>query len=222
MDRGCNVASITALVGALVLSGCVSMAGVGGTSEYSCKAQPGVRCESVSGTYHNALRNNLPGQRPASARRPDAGAGAEDGLQPVNFGARVQIAPEGAGYAAETLRSAPRVLRLWVKPWEDADGDLVDQSYVYVEVDRGRWRIDHVRREQRDAFAPVFAPRGAPAPAAASAPSARPASTAPAPASAVSGPLANPPGKTPGFESGADPFGAAAMVEGRDSDAANP
>ena len=35
------------------------------------------------------------------------------------------------------LRSAPRILRLWFKPWEDADRDLYDQGYVYVQVDGG-------------------------------------------------------------------------------------
>jgi conjugal transfer pilus assembly protein TraV len=53
------------------------------------------------------------------------------------------------------------VLRLWVKPWEDADGDLMDQVYVYVPVDNGRWLVDHTQRQIRDAYAPIKAPRTA-------------------------------------------------------------
>ena len=59
------------------------------------------------------------------------------------------------------LRSPARVLRLWVKPWEDADGDLMDQLYVYVPVDNGRWLVDHTQRQIRDAYAPIKAPRTA-------------------------------------------------------------
>jgi hypothetical protein len=56
------------------------------------------------------------------------------------------------------LRSQARLLRLWIKPWEDADGDLYDQGYVYVQVDNGQWLIDHVQRQIRDAYAPLKAP----------------------------------------------------------------
>jgi len=53
------------------------------------------------------------------------------------------------------LRSQARVLRLWTRPWEDADGDLWDQGYVYVQVDAGRWQIDHVRQRIRDHVRPA-------------------------------------------------------------------
>jgi conjugal transfer pilus assembly protein TraV len=57
------------------------------------------------------------------------------------------------------LRSPARVLRLWIKPWEDSDGDLHSPGYVYVPVDVGRWLIDRVPRAERDAYIPIRAPR---------------------------------------------------------------
>jgi conjugal transfer pilus assembly protein TraV len=60
---------------------------------------------------------------------------------------------------AAPLRAAPRVLRLWIKAWEDADRDLVGESLVYVQVDNGRWLVDHVQRQQREPFVPIRAPR---------------------------------------------------------------
>lgn len=144
----------------LLLAGCTSMSGLSGSSSYACKAPEGVACDSVSGTYANALQNNLPGQR----RQASKGAGsstAEPG------GAASTTAPAASPpFATNTslpptpvaLRSAPRVLRLWIKPWEDADHDLYDQSYVYVQVDGGRWQIGHVQRQIRDAYAPLKAP----------------------------------------------------------------
>jgi conjugal transfer pilus assembly protein TraV len=60
------------------------------------------------------------------------------------------------------LRSSARILRLWFKPWEDADRDLYDQGYVYVQIDAGQWLIDHAQRQIRDAYAPIRPPMGAP------------------------------------------------------------
>jgi conjugal transfer pilus assembly protein TraV len=77
-------------------------------------------------------------------------------------GSGVALPP--AAYTSMPLRSPARVLRLWVKPWEDADGDLMDQLYVYVPVDNGRWLVDHTQRQIRDAYAPIKAPRTALAP----------------------------------------------------------
>jgi len=39
------------------------------------------------------------------------------------------------------LRLPPRVVRIWVAPWEDVDGDLHQNSYIYSEISpkRGRW-----------------------------------------------------------------------------------
>ncbi|MBS3918005.1 MAG: type IV conjugative transfer system lipoprotein TraV [Deltaproteobacteria bacterium] len=39
------------------------------------------------------------------------------------------------------LRLPPRVVRIWVAPWEDMDGDLHQNSYIYSEISpkRGRW-----------------------------------------------------------------------------------
>ena len=69
--------------------------------------------------------------------------------------ARASPPGEGTTYLAAPLRAAPRVLRLWIKPWEDADHDLNGESLVYVQVDNGRWLVDHVQRQVREAYAPV-------------------------------------------------------------------
>ena len=54
----------------LPLAACMNMSGLGGDSKYACKAPDGVACDSVSGTYANALHNNLPSQQAQrSARR---------------------------------------------------------------------------------------------------------------------------------------------------------
>ncbi|CAI09903.1 type IV conjugative transfer system lipoprotein TraV [Aromatoleum aromaticum] len=143
----------------LPLGACMNMSGLGGDSKYACKAPEGVACDSVSGTYANALHHNLPSQR---ARRSPAARQEESDERAPQATTRA-ASPATAGDAGTSvtpspLRSQARVLRLWIKPWEDADGDLYDQGYVYVQVDNGQWLIDHVQRQIRDAYAPLKPP----------------------------------------------------------------
>ena len=60
-------------------------------------------------------------------------------------------APSAAVPAQSTaaLRTAPRVLRLWIAPWEDSDGDLHEASTVHVLIDYGRWLTERVRPAPR-------------------------------------------------------------------------
>ena len=62
--------------------------------------------------------------------------------------------------SGEPIRSQPKVLRVWIAPWEDADGDLHDQSYVYVVADPGRWGIEHNQKRIVDRYRPTFVQTG--------------------------------------------------------------
>lgn len=145
-------AACTAIIVAAA-SGCASITGLDGTSKYACKAPDGVKCDSVSGTYHNAVQNNLPAQRrlsPSHGVPSVPGPGPQVAAMAAPTSARAASQP-----AAAPLRSAPKVVRLWIKPWEDADRDLNGESLVYVQTDNGRWLLDHVQRQAREPYAPV-------------------------------------------------------------------
>lgn len=158
------------LLGTVLLSGCSSITGLDGSSQYACKAPEGVKCDSVSGNYYNAIQNNLPSQRkPSGPASPTRLRDAQDttavhvasrmngGAIPtaINTATSVAAPAEGSVYLAAPLRASPRVLRLWIKPWEDSDRDLNGESLVYVQVDNGRWLVDHVQRQAREPYAPV-------------------------------------------------------------------
>ena len=143
----------------LPLAACMSMSGLGGDSKYACKAPDGVACDSVSGTYANALHNNLPSQQAQRSARRQKELSEE--VPTPTLGRTTSSAAANASGMAVTpapLRTQARILRLWIKPWEDADGDLYDQGYVYVQVDNGQWQIDHVQRQIRDLYAPLKPP----------------------------------------------------------------
>lgn len=153
--------TFSASASSLLLSACASITGLDGGSSYACKAPEGVKCDSVSGTYHNALQNNLPSQRrgPTSGQsQPPAGpgpAGVRNTPAMLDTAARTAPSDAAPGYVAAPLRASPKILRLWIKSWEDADRDLNGESLVYVQVDSGRWLVDHVQRQSREYFAPV-------------------------------------------------------------------
>lgn len=151
-------ARLLPLAAMLALSGCMSMSGLGGDSKYACKAPDGVTCDSVSGTYANAVANNLPSQR----RRQTVRSAAQVERQaPAPAVPRDGLPAAGGSSAQEqgpALRAQARYLRLWVKPWEDIDGDLYDQAHVYVQIDQGRWLIDHVQQRIREAYTPLRPP----------------------------------------------------------------
>ncbi|HCY63213.1 MAG TPA: conjugal transfer protein TraV [Oxalobacteraceae bacterium] len=149
--------SVSLLLTAGLSAGCASITGLNGSAEYGCKAPLGVRCDSVSGTYYNAIQNNLPSQQPA--RKPEGSSMIPARPQPAALPANATaVATAAPTVAALPLRAQPRVLRLWYKPWEDADRDLYDQGYVYVQVDNGRWLIDHAQQRIRDAYTPLRPP----------------------------------------------------------------
>lgn len=133
----------------MALSACSSMSGYDAKSSFACKAPDGILCESMSGIYANARAHNLPGQRVNGRGE------AEAEPSRAKTGGAVMTRPIESG---TPIRSAPRVLRVWFAPWEDSDGDLHDQSHVYLPVDSGRWLIEHNRRRIQDSYRPVRAP----------------------------------------------------------------
>jgi conjugal transfer pilus assembly protein TraV len=134
---------------ALALTGCSSlMTGLDGQGGFSCKAPDGISCASLSGVYANAVQNNLPGQRPQNSASKSA-----DGGQVTTRLTKNSL------QAGDLLRSAQKVRRVWLAPWEDEDEVLHDQSYFYMVVDTGRWQIEHSRRQATERYRPVMAPR---------------------------------------------------------------
>ena len=148
------------LLVALTLAGCAStLSGVGGADGYACKAPEGAMCTSVSGIYANSAQG-MPKPAKPSGQKPPPG-------EPVAYGA-MPLASDRPAAASSSLRSNPRILRLWIAPWEDADGDLHEQALVHVVVDTGRWLIEHVRPaagSRADGVAPPVSLTQEPSPA---------------------------------------------------------
>jgi conjugal transfer pilus assembly protein TraV len=87
----------------------------------------------------------------ASSERHAATPAAPPGNAPAGdrVASQSATAPAPATTASQPLRSPPRVLRLWIAPWEDSDGDLHEASTVNVLIDHGRWLVERVRPTPR-------------------------------------------------------------------------
>ncbi len=135
-----------ATIVALGLNGCAgSLTGLEGESKFACKAPDGVTCSSLSGIYANAVANNLPALR-------KEGKGAQAATTQTK-GALITGAVASSG---DPLRIQPKVLRIWIAPWEDTEGDLHDQSYLYVVANSGRWATEHSQQQIVDRYRPTF------------------------------------------------------------------
>ena len=144
--RAASVALTTAL------AGCASsLSGTGGTEHYACKAPEGALCTSVSGVYANSIHGRSSPSAGAS-KTPTSSTAAYGASSIVPGASAMTAAPSGA------IRSNARVLRVWIAPWEDSDGDLHEEAVVHVVVDTGRWLIEHVRPASRNRVDGVKAP----------------------------------------------------------------
>lgn len=149
----------TALVGATAaaLGGCASkLSGVGGTEAFACQAPIGAQCTSISGVFANANARANQATRPVSdtlwppVAPPSLPAGTVRPASVTPATTPVEAFPGAKPAIAQTPvtgppRSPARVVKLWIAPWEDADGDLHEASFVHVVIDTGRWLIERVR-----------------------------------------------------------------------------
>ena len=119
-----SVALFTSVMVTGALAGC--------TIKYGCPAPEGVQCKPISEVYRSVSQTGgtvpkgkgsaAPTKTPSAAPGVEGSAGGEaDGPSPI--------------------RSAPKILRVWVAPWIDTEGDLHQQSYLYVVIDHGAWAM---------------------------------------------------------------------------------
>ena len=140
---------------ASLITGCGSMSGLDANSSFSCKAAPGVNCQSISGVHQNASAGNLPFQREESNVDKTA-EGEKKSYGAPRVEGKVSPREKNAQYSGMPVRQPPLVLRVWMAPYEDESGDLHDQSYFYTMVHSGKWMIEANRTAISNQFKPIY------------------------------------------------------------------
>lgn len=141
----CTIERTMALALTLMVSAC---AATYSKSEFSCAAPTGVSCMSISGLDANIDAGNLPraqNLKPRESR--DARDESSDARQNLktktNIETTDQIAP---------LRIPPKTLRVWVAPYQDEHGNLLDARRIYVQIHDGRWDINKKKQGIRTQY----------------------------------------------------------------------
>lgn len=136
----------------MALAGCSSLTNIG-ESDFSCPGIPsGVKCMSTLDVYNATNDGHVP--RPVSAKE------AREGIVNASFNesigselSNMQIAKQQEqqfinNYVAPYLPDKPipirtpaEVMRIWIAPWEDQNGDLIATGYVFTEIEARRWVV---------------------------------------------------------------------------------
>lgn len=144
--RFAKLASIAAMA---ALTGCGALSV--GNSDYGCQGMPeGVQCMSTRDVYAATNDGNV--LRPMTAEEAKEGkmpAVKVDESQPAQVtNSRSAEADFVNTYVAPKLPDRPvpirtpaQVMRIWVAPWEDTNGDLNATGFVYTEIEPRRWVI---------------------------------------------------------------------------------
>ena len=103
------------------------------TTEYGCKGMPDEpSCLSTTQAYQvtNTAITEAPPENNQSTESTSSLAIAPPLQQPVP---KIED--------PTPIRTPSQVMRIWIAPWEDADGDLMVSNYVYTELEPRRWMI---------------------------------------------------------------------------------
>jgi len=109
----------------------------------------GPGCNSVSQVYEDAHQNKPVSQVYDEAHQPPPSKPLSS-LSPTGLPQTIK--------PGDPLRSRARVLRVWMAPWVDIDGDYHDQSYLYLVLGHGRWYVNQARKRIIRHFAPHILP----------------------------------------------------------------
>src|SRR5690625_1870650 len=147
----------TALSATLVVAGCSSL-GIGG-SEFSCPGYPdGVQCMSTHEVYEATNDGNVPRSMDSDGVVHTKGSSNTAQQQNVPDPARNPVGT----YVAPNLPNRPipirtpaEVMRIWVAPWEDTNGDLNVTGYVYTEIEPRRWTIAETAPKSSPVLTPL-------------------------------------------------------------------
>jgi conjugal transfer pilus assembly protein TraV len=136
-------------IGVLTLSGCSALNV--GNEDYACQGMPnGVQCMSARDVYAATNDGKVP--RPTNAdgdleavddAELNATAEQLESDRTTSSGDRLidmYVAPRLPNKPVP-IRTPAEVMRIWVAPWEDTNGDLIVTGYIYTEIEARRWVV---------------------------------------------------------------------------------
>lgn len=148
VDNRMKLALLAATI--LVLTGCSYM-GIG-QGDFSCPGGiDGVRCMSARQVYQATESSDYV----KVVGEEDTQGESHTTNQPtVNRPLNSQVAVPSIEQPVP-IRTQAKVMRIWMAPWEDDDGDLHADGYLYTEIESRRWNLGERFRSLGTAISPL-------------------------------------------------------------------
>ena len=174
IERGALIKALCVIACIAGFSGCASLSGLGGSSSSSCPVPSGVTCKPIGDVYRSPAVQLADAQAVPS---PTTSIGNSTSMAQSGFNTAVPSALALTKYEPSSnavrevpttgapVRSSTRLLRIWIAPYEDDEGALLDHRYVHVMIDSGKWKVEANRAALMRSYAATKAPKaGAAAP----------------------------------------------------------
>ena len=139
-----------------LVTGCASnMSGLGGSTDLACPMPDGSTCKSMSEAYKDTYRKS------SSASAPPSYADTQSAVEAT---ASKPQRPTLSAEIGSPLLTGPRLMRIFIGPWTDANDNLMEGRRVFVKIEDSRWRLDHVKASLYRAYAPITSSAPSPSP----------------------------------------------------------
>jgi len=126
--------------------------------DYTCGVpETGVRCQPMNATHQQLNNGSLrslhtepfPDKEVNGRDNTQQGVGRhrkDDYIEPQpSMDSTIEVRQPSIEsiHSKQALLSQPRELRIWFDRFTDPDGDLHDESFVFIRIDNGHWVIDN-------------------------------------------------------------------------------
>ena len=138
-----------------VTLGACSFAGYKSSTSFRCAEglvdEKSTYCASISQNYQDSLSGLAVGDSKNRKKLPSH----RSSNTPMSQGTAASIMQTGALSSGMPIRSQVEIARVWIAPYLDSEGDLVDQNYTYMTLNDGRWLIEHNYQNIVEEYRPV-------------------------------------------------------------------
>lgn len=133
---------LTLFIVAVTLAGC--------SAKYGCKGMPDdPTCISAVEAYKATDKAK------SSVHSSDTAPAASETAETAKPEPLVEPAPAPRIDDPTPIRTPSKVMRIWVAPWEDGDGDLNVSGFVFTELEQRRWMIGRSAPAQSPSISPL-------------------------------------------------------------------
>ena len=154
-----KVLFISLSLASALVTGCASL-GIG-ESEFSCPGKPnGVKCQSAWNVYEDTHNGNIPKSNIKNGEVDNEEEGGKKAQtlskEKPDFIIDNYVSPRLPDKSIP-VRTPAQVMRIWVAPYEDVEGDFIVSGHAYTEIEPRKWTlgVKDVKSAERKVFEPL-------------------------------------------------------------------